>query len=942
MTSKESRIFKSHFGIFEFSIVAAAWTLKTIRAMIKFPLRKLLSICLLLSVADGYGIQVVGESSEANYRFASGFTTDSPVENTSPLFIGADYDWSAIGWMTGTATASTTRVTNVTMVSPLHAFSARHNGIWSLGDNVRFVSENGSVVNIGLSSSNPAISIPGQSHDINITPLDRTLLNSEGVTPLRLLDVSTNNYVGMDAFVMGSHNKTTGQIVATTHIKSVTPYSGQGTINVTLNPTDPTVSFQYWEGGDSGSPILIRYQNTLTIAGSAWGAGGLGGSLLSTRAEYNPVKAVNERMAQTGYALRWAIYDNPADAANTANVWQGATSDFAQAGNWSKGASPSQLPAVFDSDNSTASHSIGLAQSADVRGILFRESASTQGYTFSGSASVGVGASGIQNRSLATHVLNIPVTLSESQNWEAIGGNLVVNGGISNNGYLLVVQGGRDTALNGAISGTGSLAKDEAGVLSLGGANTYSGGTFIHDGTVKALVNGAIPIGGMVIFDTMNPGATLDVNGKSLVFGSINSLRGGLGIVNMNGGSVTIGGTDLSSSYSGVFTGGGVVNKVGSGNITLAGDNSAYSGKFVFEGGNVVVGSSNALGGGEHIVKTGARLLTADSLDVRGNVRISANQDSSATMNAGYVSSVAIALGSATQVSYQGDLTLERTGTGTGLIKYAFQTGGTGAQTLRVDGNISTSGNSLGKVSLEGWVQSDSTATVEFHGRISDVGGPVLQVVATGIAGGTTVLSSASGNTFSGGVTALAGTSLVISNSTGSATGSGSVEIYANASLSGSGVLAPTGNHGLSVLGGARIAAGRNGIGMMTIDLSQSTGKADFQAGSSFLFDLADNHASDRLTFLGAASGDILFSSNIIDFASSSDLAPGLYTLFTFDSAGAYSGGLVIGTGLEAYDAHLVFNPTNIQLQIVPEANITLQVCLGLAIVGVMSWKRRR
>ena len=940
--SETRRFFKSHFDIFEPSAIAVVGTLKTMGRMTKAPLGRLLLVSALAAAAPGYGMQVANETQDGNYRFSSGFATDTPVENTSPLFIGAAYDWSGVGWMTGvtSGSATTVRVTNITMVSPLHAFSARHNGIWQLGNNARFVSETGAVVNIGLSTANPAISIPGQNHDLNITPLDRALLTAEAVTPLRILDVSSNNYVGMDALAVGSHNKTTGQVVATTWIASVTPSSSSTTIGLKLNQTDPTVSFQYWEGGDSGSPLLIPYEDTLTVAGSAWFASGAG-SLLSTRPAYNPTQALNERMAQTGYALRWSIYDKPADAANTANVWQGTTGDFAGATNWSQGVAPSHLPVVFDSGDSGAVHAVSLSQNAAVRGILFRESPSTNGYVLSGPGTLTVGASGLQNRAAATQVLHTMISLSESQNWEAIGGDLVVNGAIAKNGYLLVVQGGRDTTLAGTISGAGGLAKDEAGVLSLGGANTYTGGTFIHDGTVKALVNGAIPTNSTVIFDTMNSGATLDVNGKSLVFAGIHSLRGGLGTVAMNCGTITIGGGGSASSFAGVFTGTGLISKVGSGNLSLSGNNSGYVGRLVAEEGNVVLAASRALGAGENLIKTGARLLTTDSLTVQGDAVFSAVQNSSSSMSAGFISSVVTALGNGTQVAYQGDLTLERTGTGTGLVRYAFQTGGSGAQTLRIDGDISTSGNSLGMVSLEGWVQNSAAAKVDFHGRISDSGGPVLQVVATGIAGGTTMLTSASGNDFSGGVTAMDGTSLLISNSAGSATGSGSVEIRANATLSGSGIIAPTGSHGLAVLANGRVAPGISGIGLLTVDLSQSTGRADYQSGSRFFFDLASDHANDRLNFIGTTIGDILFSLNVIDFSVSGVISPGLYTLFSFDSAGAYSGGLVMGTGLEAYETNLIYNTENIQLQVVPEANAAVLLLLGGIGVAFVRWKQR-
>jgi autotransporter-associated beta strand protein len=49
--------------------------------------------------------------------------------------------------------------------------------------------------------------------------------------------------------------------------------------------------------------------------------------------------------------------------------------------------------------------------------------------------------------------------------------------------------------LTGPISGSGALALDGSGELVLSGSNSYTGGTYVHSGTLIATANGAIPEG---------------------------------------------------------------------------------------------------------------------------------------------------------------------------------------------------------------------------------------------------------------------------------------------------------------------------------------------------------------------------------------------------------------------------------------------------------------
>ena len=79
------------------------------------------------------------------------------------------------------------------------------------------------------------------------------------------------------------------------------------------------------------------------------------------------------------------------------------------------------------------------------------------------------------------------------------------------NGGALVLDSTATQSLAGAISGTGSLVKENTNRLTLAGANTYSGATFINKGVVAAANNAAF--GSSAAGTTIASGATLDVGG---------------------------------------------------------------------------------------------------------------------------------------------------------------------------------------------------------------------------------------------------------------------------------------------------------------------------------------------------------------------------------------------------------------------------------------------
>jgi autotransporter-associated beta strand protein len=538
----------------------------------------------LLSLGCGslHAINIENYSPAKNNLFASGFLSDDPIRNANPQFVGAGYDWSAIGWITD---AQSGRVTSFSLITPLHTLSATHNPITVLGSNARMVNSDGEVLDINLRGTSNS---PVNGGDLNFAPLSRAVTSSEGIVPLRVLDISTSNYVGQNVFVVGSDEQSAGTQVATSRVQT----ASSALAGLATTSQSSSLSFQGWEGGDSGSPALIPYEGKLTMAGTAWYAAGISSLLPGTT--YNPVNQINSYLFWTGYALKWTIYDNPADAANTANVWtgNGGSGAIGDAANWQYSSSISNRPVVFDS-SSSAQAAVQLPTNASLRGILFRNSAGSDGFSFSGTGTLTLGATGIRNEASGTQIFDVPIQLGGSQNWEAENGNLEFNGRINTAGYLLAIGGARDTTIRGVISGSGGLAKDGAGTLTLTAANTYTGPTFLHDGTLRLEGSGNLPSTALM-FIAGNP-AVLDLNGRNQTLGEVSSSFGGKGRILLGGATLTVNASgDGSTSYLGSIEGAGSVIKSGAGVWTLSGTNS-YSGATRLNAGVLRLASTEAL-----------------------------------------------------------------------------------------------------------------------------------------------------------------------------------------------------------------------------------------------------------------------------------------------------------------------------------------------------------
>ncbi|MGF3598783.1 fibronectin-binding autotransporter adhesin ShdA [Salmonella enterica] len=192
------------------------------------------------------------------------------------------------------------------------------------------------------------------------------------------------------------------------------------------------------------------------------------------------------------------------------------------------------------------------------------------------------------------------------------------SGDIDNSGVLQVGEG----ELENTLFGSGSLVKTGTGELTLSGDNTYSGGTTISDGTLTAdhadsLGTGAVANSGVLqvgegeLENTLSGSGSLVKTGTGkLTLGGDNSYSGGTTIT---GGTLTADHADSlgtgAIANSGVFkvgegelkntlSGSGSLVKTGTGELTLSGDNS-YSGGTTIIGGTLTADHADSLGTGD-------------------------------------------------------------------------------------------------------------------------------------------------------------------------------------------------------------------------------------------------------------------------------------------------------------------------------------------------------
>lgn len=460
--------------------------------------------------------------------------------------------------------------------------------------------------------------------------------------------------------------------------------------------------------------------------------------------------------------------------ASSLTVNGGGTLVLSGANNYSGGTTVStstSLQAGSATAMGTGAVSVASGGALDLAG---KTMTSTGNLTLNGSGVNGGGALMNSNATGATYAGLVILGSSSS----IIGGSGSITlskvGTITGTGFALTLGGAAGGTLTSTIgtSTGGTLVKQDAGTWTLSASNSYTGGTTVNGGVLKAGNASAFggSSGGTV---TVASGAAVDFNGLTILTN-----------MTINGTGVAGGGALFNSSASAATLGNG---NSGTTALTLGSDSSVVGGGALFylnaytiagggyglTLGGATGGSFYAVGGATlndsiaSVTKAGAGtwiLNTANTLS--GPTTVSAGKLEVGNANAFGTGAVTVASGAAidlkgTAVVNAGVLTLNGTGTGTGALinsgaaaSYSglLQLGSdsliantsSGTITLGNTGSITgngfklTLGSSSGSSSIAGSIDTGSSGSVTKQGA------------------GTWILNGAS--TYGGGTTVSAGT----------------------------------------------------------------------------------------------------------------------------------------------------------------------------------------
>ncbi len=281
-----------------------------------------------------------------------------------------------------------------------------------------------------------------------------------------------------------------------------------------------------------------------------------------------------------------------------------------------------------------------------------------------------------------------------------------------------------DLTASGVITGSGALVKAGGGTLTLTGANTYSGGTTIRDGTllISSDSNLGAGVGGLIL----DGGNLRNISG----FATQRSIA-----LDVDGGTLQ---TDADLWVSGAITGGGELVKTGAGTLTLTGTNT-YAGNTVISGGTLKLGDGGTSGSITGDVVDNATLAFDRSDDrifggrISGGGRIQQLGSGSTNLSADSSAFTGTTMISAGTLFVDGKLG------GTLNIASGGKLGGTGTvgTTTVAEGGTISPGHSPGNLHVNGDIAFDAGSTYRVDITPSLSGDLIEATGAATIHGGT-------------------------------------------------------------------------------------------------------------------------------------------------------------------------------------------------------------
>lgn len=383
-----------------------------------------------------------------------------------------------------------------------------------------------------------------------------------------------------------------------------------------------------------------------------------------------------------------------------------------------------------------------------------------------------------------------------------------------------------------AASNRSGLKKVGAGTLILAAANSYTGGTWIAEGTLRTDVAGALPASAVNDM-TFAPGGILDLNGTAQTVGNLYSMGTGSVINNKSGtqATLTVSGVKVSQ-FNGILAD----HEMGTGTLALS---HTGSGMLTLTGTNTFTGPTTVSAGS-------LQLSSASGPALRGPVTLAGGTWLRATVDNQF--------GPTSTLNLNGEIVMQNTSqtvaglTGVGVVQNDHLYSGAG---LVTNGTATLTVNNSSENTFSGTLRDNAA------------GNGKLALTKTG--NGTLILNNS--HTFTGGTRVDAGTLAV----NGTLLSTAGITVNSGAVLSGTGsVSRVTVASGGTLTPGLAVTPGELHTGNLTVEAG---GMLTLRVGTS----------NDVVT----VAGDLVLNGTVT-LASSGGMVNGGTPLFTY--SGSFSG----------------------------------------------------
>ncbi|MCL2074248.1 MAG: autotransporter-associated beta strand repeat-containing protein [Marinilabiliaceae bacterium] len=436
------------------------------------------------------------------------------------------------------------------------------------------------------------------------------------------------------------------------------------------------------------------------------------------------------------------------------------------------------------------------------------------------------------------------------------GATATLPGNIINNGDLVISRSNAYT-YSGVISGTGILWKAGAGTLTLNGNNTYTGATWIYEGTLTLGTNGNIAASSGVYLHQYTCKLNIAAGSPKTVKG-LNSEDSTAEVI--LGSSLTI---DGGGNFRGLISGSGSLFKSGTGTLYINNFTAnTYSGGTQINSGTVEFLAVNSFGTA-HINIAGGTLRWRGTAGIDISSRIGWINGAVTFDTYGINVTFDTALPTTTHTITKaggGILTLAQNQTYTGAT---VVTGGT----LRFQGNLATSGITISSGANVTFNRTSGNTT--YSGVISGAGSVTQN-------GGTSQVLILTGNNTYTGNTSVTGGHLYVGNSTTTGSIAGNISLssgrimrlYRSNEYTYSGVISGAGNvekwgAGKTTLTGVNTYTGITQVHEGTLQIGNGT-SGSIQGtsnvvlyGGVFRFEPGDNIAFSKV--ISGTAGSVQF-----------------------------------------------------------------------------------